>query len=771
MGRMPHRWRSRGCCVPRLLLVTLLFAAACGDDGGTTDAGSFGADGAFGAEGGIAALVAPPVIPWYEPATGEGAPGVAPPSFRPCPEGFHERTTDTGLDVCDPFPAGGPSVCPADSAHFLGDPGCTPIGAPCPAGDFPEGLPASSAVIHVLAGAAAGGDGSRARPFATIGEATSRASAGTIVAIGKGRYDELVAVPGGVTLWGACVAETVITQSAGVAPGFPGGVITVSEPGAVVRNLQLSDGELIGVWVSGPGALELEGFLMTSCRTQGIFAYSGGAITARDVVVRDMRPRARDMSGGNAFGAENGSLDLSRVLVERASYGGIVAGVGDVRARDVVVRGIAPDLAEGIGGYGIVVGGGGSLDVERALVENAHGLGIAAQGLGTTLRVANAVVRGIAADTVGAVGVGLTLGATGTVTELLVEQSQGEGLSVNSDSVLVAGDVVVRELVATDEGSPGIGIYGGAGAAGGPSLTIDRAVVERAEIGVGLEGAGGVATLTDVHVRDTRRPPDAVSGGAPALGVIDAEMTLRRGIIERTYANAVEATGSARMILQDVSISDARSNPMGYGFGIGLLGSNGGTVEASRVVIRRVEGSDVLLTEGSSGRLVDVVLRDGRPIPDTLLLGNATLIQVSSSLELERVEIDDHLGFSMLAVELATIRGRDVKIRATRPYACSATTCADEAAGTAVLGVGFAIVELERFIVDDAALCGVMVARSSSLDLSVGEVRGAEIGACVQIAGYDLDRLSDRVVYADNGQNLQSTSLPVPDVIDLPSSP
>ena len=36
------------------------------------------------------------------------------------------------------------------------------------------------------------------------------------------------------------------------------------------------------------------------------------------------------------------------------------------------------------------------------------------------------------------------------------------------------------------------------------------------------------------------------------------------------------------------------------------------------------------------------------------------------------------------------------------------------------------------------------------------------IGACVQVAGYDLDRLTQDVVYVDNGANLEATSLPVP---------
>ena len=64
--------------------------------------------------------------------------------------------------------------------------------------------------------------------------------------------------------------------------------------------------------------------------------------------------------------------------------------------------------------------------------------------------------------------------------------------------------------------------------------------------------------------------------------------------------------------------------------------------------------------------------------------------------------------------------------------------------------------------------CGVLVAAppelagTASLDLSEGTVSSAEIGACVQVEGYDLGRLTSGVAYTDNLANLESTSLPVP---------
>ena len=59
----------------------------------------------------------------------------------------------------------------------------------------------------------------------------------------------------------------------------------------------------------------------------------------------------------------------------------------------------------------------------------------------------------------------------------------------------------------------------------------------------------------------------------------------------------------------------------------------------------------------------------------------------------------------------------------------------------------------------------MQVAGDAALDLAEGEVRGNTIGACVQVDGYDVTRLQDRVLYEENGVNLDATTLPVPDAL------
>ena len=60
--------------------------------------------------------------------------------------------------------------------------------------------------------------------------------------------------------------------------------------------------------------------------------------------------------------------------------------------------------------------------------------------------------------------------------------------------------------------------------------------------------------------------------------------------------------------------------------------------------------------------------------------------------------------------------------------------------------------------------------RLSRATLADGVVRRALIGACVESEAQPLDELQDGVRYDENGRNLDSTMLPVPDPLPDPSA-
>ena len=60
----------------------------------------------------------------------------------------------------------------------------------------------------------------------------------------------------------------------------------------------------------------------------------------------------------------------------------------------------------------------------------------------------------------------------------------------------------------------------------------------------------------------------------------------------------------------------------------------------------------------------------------------------------------------------------------------------------------------------------MQLALGGTVSLQDGEVSRNPVGANVQTEGFDLSRLQDRVLYVDNGINLDSSQMPVPEPIE-----
>jgi hypothetical protein len=111
--------------------------------------------------------------------------------------------------------------------------------------------------------------------------------------------------------------------------------------------------------------------------------------------------------------------------------------------------------------------------------------------------------------------------------------------------------------------------------------------------------------------------------------------------------------------------------------------------------------------------------------------------------------------------------GRDLIIRDTAQGSCEPGFCsADGGYGVGLATLGSAI-DLERFIITRSGLCGLQLVEGGVARLSEGLVSHNPIGVNVQTEGLNLDELSHRVFYLDNGRNLDSERLPVPLFGDL----
>jgi hypothetical protein len=65
-------------------------------------------------------------------------------------------------------------------------------------------------------------------------------------------------------------------------------------------------------------------------------------------------------------------------------------------------------------------------------------------------------------------------------------------------------------------------------------------------------------------------------------------------------------------------------------------------------------------------------------------------------------------------------------------------------------------------MIEGAPLCALQVAEGGSLDVESGEIRENAIGACLQIEGYDVSRVTDGVIYQDNETHIDAIGGPVP---------
>lgn len=744
-------------------------------------------DDAWGWDGGFEA---PELTPPTEPTLPDL------PMLTPCPEGWREVAprTEESVATCDPWPASGRGECATDEAHFPGEPGCRRIGTACPAGDWAEGLPAEG-VIYVRAGAGAEGDGSRGAPFGSIRQAVEAAEPGAVIAVGKGTFDREVRIDKSVTLWGACVEQSIVTSTR---PTTTAGVIRIVAEGVIVRNLQLT-GFRPGLVVSDAGSVHIEDLLIAEAVVAGVTAIGASRVTAEDVVVRGLRG-APDVEGG-AFAIQFAShLSLNRAVLERNEVPGIsiVDDGTTVELSDVVIS-----HSTSISGSVFHVICGAQIEASRVVIEEndaSHGIWVQNRmpdpedpthqrniclGEETSLLLEDSLVRGN-----GGRGLEMTDGANLSMHRVLFERNAWAAMYLGMLTTDVISDVVARnnETVNTTAGTSVVGITGGA------SATLRRFLIEENE-GKGITildkwALGTHALLEHITIRNAECPVDDDPGGG--IMVTGALVEARYVLIDDVPIFGVFAARTerplpeipimrARLQVEDLTIRDIDScgSPLG---GYGIASVDLSQISARRVVVEEAEGTGILVMfPEQPTTFEDLVVRDTLCTGDGRN-GQGLEVQLDAEVDVSRALFERNHNASVLAVGRDTaVRLSDVGIQGTLPMDCHTSSCGDSAAGNGLTVVGGAHAELERFQLAGNTLCGIMLAYGSlvnaagqvhqyeeggTAELTDGLVSGNHIGANIQTSGFDTGRLTSNVGYIDNERNLDTTELPVPGVTD-----
>jgi len=726
-------------------LAVLAWIAAlggCGDGSGMTPIG----------DGPDQSGVTPPMLPAEAAA----------PVLTPCRSGWRVVSNPAEPEdmLCEPWPETGHVDCTGAEAHFAGEAGCARIGPACPPGDWSDSLPAGATIVYVRAGAPAGGDGSLAAPFSTIGDATDVAPRGAVIALSKGIFEEAVVLPRGLTLWGACVAETILSSSS---ESETVAVVTAAAPEARVRAVTIR-GDRPGIVAPVLGTtIDIEDVLVDGAFAMGLAAYDGGRLTARNVVVRNTRVRRSDGHAGwgvTAYGG--GSIEASRVVSEsNRDFAAVVGGAGSrLTLTDAVIRGTEP-AADGTQGAGLVALDGALAFVTGAVIERNRLTGIVVSN-GSHAEVADVVVRETTPDMAMTAGIGVYVdtGSSLVLRRAFVGRNQGRG-------VFALGTLEVEDVVVADQLSPGpaetlpfgFGIYADLGA----SVT-GRRVLVSGTLGINVSVLGdAVVELQDVTSLDARFidvGPELA--GVTGFGVVVFGPATFRGTRVRLEGNAIHSAGSrntgAMLELTDLVVRD--NGIPGRSGGAAVILSDGGAARIERALLERNASLGLHLQAGGMGVVSDLTVRDMMSGGD-LRLGLCVTVSDGSTLQASRVHLE-RCRLAAVAAFGSVARFDDLGVIDTLDEECAGTGGCPEN-GVGLGAYGSSSVEVTRFFVQQSAVCGIQVATDGAMDLHVGTVSHNPIGANVQVAGFDLARLSDRVAYSDNGTNLDSVGLPVPD--------
>lgn len=751
----------------------------------------------------------------------------SPPELSPCREGWR-LTLDPAGDppACEPWPETGVERCAIDAAHFPGEPGCVRIGTECPIGQWPEDLPIGTAVLFVDPNARPGGDGAtRDSALTTIRAAAERASPSAIIALAKGRYEEDLELSQVVTLWGACVAETILAGFA-----VTGGYVEA-------HNLRIeSDG--VGIAVAGASVL-VEEVVIAGASDSGWVIDQQGHGVGRNLVIRDLRP-ASDRSGGFGVRALDGAdVELSRTVIERAIDVGIDArgSATKLHLDQVAIRETQPRVIDRRGGIGLRVLLGASATVDGLVAEDNHRDAILAADEGTRILIDNSMIRGTT-QAPGELGPGFgAMAISGAYLDLsrtTVERNQGEGVrAADEGSFARLHNVIIRDTTHAGAGNSGAAVLVWLGATAAIQRT---AILRNSGDGVAIVGDGSQAILTDLTVLDTLEN-ERLQHGRGMLIAERASASIARARFERNQESGIMVLDgtldASELFIQGTkpSANSPRTTGMEV-WGQAVAEVNGAIFEScgqagiyvngteahvtlARALLEKTSEHQISLASGSSIDIEDVIFRGTGSSTeteacmaifadiDTHLSGHRILIEEARGIgafsyggiiELEDLIIrrtegrtsDRWWGRALAAEGGAQVRVTralfeenreagassdgdgtllelsDVVIRSTHQRACAVDTCIGAGAGAGAFSQNDGSLIARYFTIEHNDLIGVQMVRGGTIDLHHGVVSGHAIGANIQTEPFDVDRLMDDVVF-DNEVNFDARALPVPD--------
>lgn len=671
------------------------------------------------------------------------------------------RGTPAAPKVCAPPPL--PATCPPGTRPALGSRDCQPLGDPCPTGDFPA-VPQGTLARYVKPGAT--GDGSSpATPFGTIAQALVGATSGTTIVLAKGTYLEAVRLPrSGVTLLGACAAETIIQAPN---PSSTQGTVDVTA-GATVKNLQVT-GPRIGLWVSNNlNPATVQGVWVHGATLAGLFVSDLGKVSLTDVLVSGTLPDPADNTMGRGLQVRSrGTVTGAGVVLDgNRDLGLTVEGDGSsAELTDLVIRGTESELASRLYGNGLEVRYQGKATLTRALLEKNRTTGAVAQHVGTSLTLTDVVLqdqRSQEANRRFGTGLEVADGPTVTLSRVLIRRVFKGGVILSgAGTTLTAQDFALLDVAPSDDArNEGMGLV----LKGAAQADLSRTVVAHTRVaGLLVAEPGTHLTLTDARVRDTHEEGSSSRWGVGLIGMDSAVTTATRVRFEQNVDLGAWVQTSAEATLDDLVVADTLAGTA-LAMGEGLVAQSAArlTVHRGRVERARmagVHGSTAAVVQLLDFAAVDILPTDtlefGRGVSlDGKSVGSITrgtfvrtreaaihAVDPSTSLTLDTISIED-TGISTSVMQEG--RGLSIEGGATAQASCLSVARSHEV-GVFAAGAGTQLSVSRLRVVDTAGVLdfgdGIAVRDGATASVEDFEVRrSASIGVAISAAQGSLTR-------------------------------
>ena len=426
-----------------------------------------------------------------------------------------------------------------------------------------------------------------------------------------------------------------------------------------------------------------------------VASQAGTSVDLEAATIRDTQPLVDGTFCGGIAVSAGASLAARSVLFEENRGGGLGAtGLGtEVSLNDVTVRDTQP-LPDGTFGRGINVQEGASLVAQDLLLERNHEIGLCAAGLGTTVSLEDATVRGTRPLPDGSFGRGIAVqeGASLQAFGLRVEGNHEIGVRAGDadTTVILENSAVVDTLPAPGEPeSLGVGAWDGA------SLFARRLLVEgnHGYAGLVVSGAGATVEIEDSTIRGTAAYADGSAGRG--LAVQQGAALLGRGLLLESNGDiGLYATGAGTSVeLDDLRVVGTRTpTNVAAGFGVvvqanatvavldlrvednegpGLYVVNGGTLDAWDASLQRNGFAAAVVANGS------LALHAGTVSGSTFHSGEGGGVGVFGwdlvgppDIELDGVEFSDLPGPALYlrGPGRYVMRGCDIQDTGTRPW-------------------------------------------------------------------------------------------------------